>query len=61
MDTIAKYCVTAINRLTGEREPITRAMPQHRAEAVLSKLMASRSTKRPYIYPKLTACELTLF
>lgn len=48
------FCVTAINRLTGEREIISGHLTKSKAGIERAHLIAIRPEKRPYIYP-LTA------
>lgn len=49
-----KYCITAINRLTGEREIISKAYPDKaEAETAYKKLMGTKPGKRPYKYPQI--------
>lgn len=47
------YCITARNRLTGERERISKPMSHDEAEDIKLKLGISRSSKRPYTHPKV--------
>lgn len=47
------YCVTARNRLTGEREVLTPSCSKEKEEEVKLKYGLSRSSKRPYTHPKV--------
>lgn len=47
------FCVTARNRLTGEREVVTKPIPQEEAESIKLKMGLSRSSDRPYTHPKV--------
>lgn len=47
------YCVTAKNRLTGQREVLTPPLSKEKAEEVKLKYGISRSSKRPYTHPKV--------
>jgi hypothetical protein len=48
-----KYCVTARNRLTGDRDVLTPPLSKEKAEEVKLKYGISRSSKRPYTHPKV--------
>lgn len=48
-----KYCVTARNRLTGEREIISPPCSREKAEEAKLKYGLSRSSKRPFTHPKV--------
>lgn len=49
-----KYCITAINRLTGEREIISKSYPNKAAaETAYKKLTGLKPGKRPYKYPRI--------
>lgn len=48
-----KYCVTARNRLTGERDVITPPLSLQKAKEAKLKMGVSRSSKRPYTHPKV--------
>ena len=45
------FCLTAINRLTGERERISGHLTKSKAESERARLVTIRPEKRPYIYP----------
>lgn len=47
-----RYCVTAINRLTGEREIISPPCSYERANAIRIHLMVIKPGKRPCINPR---------
>lgn len=47
------YCVTARNRLTGEREIVTPPCTKSKAEEAKLKYGISRSSDRPYTHPKV--------
>ena len=49
---VRKYCVTAINRLTGQREIISGACSKENADAIRARLMATKSGNRPYTHPQ---------
>ena len=49
------YCVTARNRLTGEREIVSRGMTKAEAEEIRIKYTNFRGTKKPYTHPKVVA------
>lgn len=51
MNKNKKYCVTAINRLTGQREIISGACSKENADAIRARMMATKPGKRPYTYP----------
>ena len=48
-----KYCVTARNRLTGDRDVLTPPLSKEKAEEVKLKYGISRSSKRPYTHHKV--------
>lgn len=48
-----KYCVVARNRLTGEREIVSRGVSKDEAEAIRFKYTNFRGTKKPYTHPKV--------
>lgn len=48
-----KFCVTARNRLTGEREVITRGLSRKEAEDIRIKYNNFRGSKKPYTHPKV--------
>lgn len=54
--TEPKYCVTAINRITRQRENISRPYAKATAQKMLSKLMANAPGKRAWIYPRVDVC-----
>lgn len=47
------YCVTARNRLTGEREIVSRAVTREEAENIRIKYTNFRGTRKPYTHPKV--------
>ena len=47
----AKWCVTAINRLTRQREAVTLPCAKDTASSMRAQLLRSRPGKRVYIYP----------
>lgn len=47
------YCVVARNRLTGEREIVSRSLTREKAEEVRIKYTNFRGTKKPYTHPKV--------
>ena len=47
----AQWCVTAINRLTGQRETVTPPCSNEKAEAIKQAMITGPSVKRAYIYP----------
>lgn len=51
--TILKYCVTARNRLTGQRDVITPPLSLEKAKDARLKFGCDRSSKRPYTHPKV--------
>lgn len=46
-----RYCVTAINRLSGEREIISQPCNREDANAIHARLVKTKPEKRPYTYP----------
>lgn len=46
-----RYCVTAINRLSGEREIISKPCSRDIAKAIRDRLVKTRPGKRPYTHP----------
>lgn len=48
-----KFCITAINRLTRQREPVTRSLTRQMADSMLAKEKAKPPAKRTWIYPKV--------
>lgn len=49
----AMFCVTARNRMTGEREIVTPPCSREKAEEAKLKYGVSRSSDRPYTHPKV--------
>lgn len=49
-----KFCVTARNRLTGERDVITPPLSLEKAREAKLKFGMSRSSSRPYTHPKVS-------
>ena len=47
------YCVTAISRLTRERELVTPPCTKESAEVVCLKTKRTSARKRDYLYPKV--------
>lgn len=47
------YCVTARNRLTGQREVVTPPCSKTNAETCKLKLTLASSKEKAYIYPKV--------
>lgn len=47
-----KFCITAINRLTGMREIISQPCSRDEADAIRARLMSTKSEKRPYTQPQ---------
>ena len=47
------YCVVARNRLTGQREIVSRSLTREKAEEVRIKYTNFRGTKRPYTHLKV--------
>lgn len=47
------YCVVARNRLTGEREIVSRGVTKDEAEEIRVKYTNFRGTKKPYTHPKV--------
>jgi len=47
------YCITARNRLTGEREIITNPMPKKQAEDMRLKFACKIGGKKPYTHSKV--------
>lgn len=47
------YCVVARNRLTGEREIVSRGVTKDEAEDIRIKYTNFRGTKKPYAHPKV--------
>lgn len=56
-----KYCVTAISRLTGDREPITLPLPKERADKMCTTFKKIPSRKRVYTRPKVEIVQKDLF
>lgn len=48
-----QFCVTARNRLTGQRDVITPPLSKAKALEAKLKLGVSRSSDRPYTHPKV--------
>lgn len=46
-----RYCVTAINRLTGERQIISTPCSRENADAIRARLVKTKPGKRPYTNP----------
>lgn len=47
------YCVVARNRLTGQREIVSRKLSREQAEEVRFKYTNIRGTRKPYTHPKV--------
>lgn len=47
-----RYCVTGINRLTGEREIISPPCSYENANTIRARLMATKPQKRAYTRPQ---------
>lgn len=47
-----RYCVTAVNRLTGQREIITPPCSLENANAICYRMKETKAKKRSYTYPK---------
>lgn len=47
------YCVTARNRLTGEREIVSRGVTREEAEEMRVKYTNVRGARKPYTHPKV--------
>lgn len=47
------YCVSAISRLTRQREVITPECSQENARRVCHKVLSAHPRKRSYIYPRV--------
>ena len=47
------WCVTAISRLTGARECVTRALPKGEAEKIRTSLLLKPYKDRDYTHPKV--------
>lgn len=47
------WCVTAISRLTKERECVTRALPRKEAERIRTNLLLKPYKSRDYTHPKV--------
>lgn len=47
-----RYCVTAINRLTGRREIISQPCRIEDANAIRDRLKGVKSGERPYTHPR---------
>jgi len=56
-----KYCVTAISRLTGDRDPISLPSSKEQAEKMCSTFKKIPSRKRVYIRPKVEIYQEELF
>lgn len=52
-----RYCITAINRLSRQRESVTRPYPKEAAEKMLRKEKAKPPAKRCWIYPRMEVFE----
>lgn len=48
-----RWCVTGINRLTGEREAVTLPCQEEQARQIFEREKSKRARKRAYIYLKL--------
>lgn len=59
--TSVLYCVTAISRLTGDREPISLPSSKEQAEKSCSTFKKIPSRKRVYTYPKVEVAQKDLF
>ncbi len=60
MDT--KYCITAVNKLTGVREQVSGVYPD-KAQALKAhrKMMRPSTENKAYLKPKVEAYQLPLF
>ncbi len=52
-----RYCITAINRMTRQRESVTRPYAKATAEKMLRREKAKPPAKRSWIYPRMEAVE----
>ncbi len=52
-ETKKKYYVTAISRLTGEREVVSLKCSLMDAEQIRERMVKTRARKRSYIYPRV--------
>lgn len=50
-----RYCITAINRMTRQRESVTPPCTKETAEKILRREKAKPHIKRCYIYPHMEA------
>ena len=57
----AKYCVTARNRLTGEREVMTPPISKAQANDVKMKYANMKGQKKAYTHPKVEPYMPTIF
>ena len=48
-----EWCITAISRLTHEREVVSGVMTHTDAMKVLCRMLGTRASKRSYIYPSV--------
>ena len=55
------WCVTAISRLTGARERVTRALPKNKAEEIRTDLLLKPYKNRDYTHPKVEVYQEDLF
>ena len=57
------YCVTGRNRLTGEREIISKPLNKEKAEQIKMDYCNMLGEKKPYTYAKIELCnpQLDLF
>lgn len=57
------FCVVARNRLTGEREVVSRGVTRDEAEQIRFKYTNIRGSKKPYTHPKVVSYnpQLSLF
>ena len=55
------WCVTAISRLTKERERVTRALPKVEAERIRTNLLLKPYKMRDYTHPKVEVYQEDMF
>jgi hypothetical protein len=52
-----RFCITAINRMTRQRESVTRPYTKETAEKMLRREKDKPPAKRSWIYPRMEAVE----
>lgn len=62
-DRVMKYVVTGINKLTGEREPVTKPHSEWKTRELRDKLAAKQHSRSAYKWLKVepAVSELNLF